>query len=217
MKNLIKKIGKRIICVSSWLILSFNANALIHEGSAVQYAGGFEPTVGFGGFGGGNCTAIKTPVIFIHGNADNAMSWDAPPTGQITPVSGRSVYDELKNQGYNDCELFGVTYLSGAEQSAPQSNYHQFSKYELITDFIVAVKEYTGHSQVNIVAHSLGVTAGMAGLKYSNMWDSVNRFINIAGALRELSSCLYVGYANPLVTTCNSQNGFYSYTFGLYP
>ena len=85
----------------------------ICQGTASQYAGGFNPGVGYGGFGGGSCTASKTPVVFIHGNADSAISFDAPPgnvSGYATPA--RSVYAELKARGYNDCELFGVTYLA---------------------------------------------------------------------------------------------------------
>src|SRR5450759_867755 len=101
-------------------------------GEANQYAGGFNPGTGFGCFGGGKCKATKTPVIFIHGNGDNATSWDAPPgdvAGFETPP--RSAYAEMKVRGYNDCELFGVTYLSDDERKLLNvgKNYHQPSKY----------------------------------------------------------------------------------------
>jgi hypothetical protein len=69
----------------------------------------------------------------------------------------RSVYDEFKARGYNDCELFGVTYLSPDERKSPQSNYHRPETYRIILAFINAVKANTGQSQVDIVAHSLGV------------------------------------------------------------
>src|SRR5207245_1206931 len=71
----------------------------------------------FGGFGGGQCVASKTPVIFIHGNADYATDWDSPVTGAIAsfPTVKNSVYHEFKAQGYNDCELFGISFLRKEE------------------------------------------------------------------------------------------------------
>jgi hypothetical protein len=86
--------------------------------SDVQYAGTFDPKVGYGGFGGGACRATKTPVVFIHGNGDRAINWASPVVGTVEGYvpPKRSVYDEFKRRGYNDCELFGVTYLSRDEQ-----------------------------------------------------------------------------------------------------
>ncbi len=184
-----------------------------------QYAGGFKPNAGeYGGFGGGSCTATHTPVIFVHGNGDNASSWDSPPT----PVPGyaappNSDYMQFKAAGYNDCELFGMTYLDSSERGATQINYHQESKYQIIENFIAAVKKYTGKSQVDIVTHSLGVSMSMATLTYYNDWGSVRRFVNIAGGLHGLDSCEYIGYANALAPTCGSQNIFDGYIFGFYP
>ena len=75
-------------------------NGYTCQGTQTQYAGGFNPGVGYGGFGGGTCTATKTPVVFIHGNGDSAISFDMPPgavTGYTKPA--RSAYDELKAAG----------------------------------------------------------------------------------------------------------------------
>jgi pimeloyl-ACP methyl ester carboxylesterase len=196
------------------------------HGPDSQYAGGFNPQVGFGGFGGGACRALRTPVIFIHGNGDRATSWDSPVTGPVKgyKVSTRSVYQEFKARGYNDCELFGITYLSEGEQASPKTNYHKPEKYDILIRFMAAVKAYTGREQVDIVAHSLGVTMSLAALTYQdnlhagkNGWGSVRKFVNIAGGLRGLPSCLAAGFANPFVTTCGSQNYFNKYVFGFYP
>lgn len=193
-------------------------NGYVCQGTQTQYAGGFSPGVGHGGFGGGSCTATKTPVIFIHGNGDNAISFDMPPgnvSGYGTPPN--SVYDELRAQGYNDCEIFGVTYLTSSEQGSPQYNYHYSSKYSIIKTFIDKVKAYTGKSQVDIVGHSMGVSMALASLHYYGNWSSVRKFINIAGGLRGLYSCYYTGYANAYAPTCGSQNVYNSYTFGFFP
>lgn len=188
------------------------------QGPAYQYAGNFNPGVGFGGFGGGNCSATRTPVIFVHGNGDNASSWAQPPA----TVSGygkppRSVYDELKARGYSDCELFGITYLSAGEQANAAGNYHSPAKYEIIKSFINAVKAYTGKSQVDIVAHSLGVSMTMATLKQHGLWGSVRKFVNIAGGIRGLHSCYATSYGNATAPGCGAQNPGNGSIFGLFP
>jgi pimeloyl-ACP methyl ester carboxylesterase len=196
------------------------------DGADLQYAGGFDPKTGFGGFGGGKCKATRTPVIFIHGNGDRATNWDSPVVGTIKNFSApsASVYREFKSHGYNDCELFGITYLSPEERNSPKQNYHRPEKYEIIIKFIEAVKAYTGKSQVDIVAHSLGVSMTLASLSYYDdltqgkaSWSSVRRFINIAGGIRGIDACKSEGFANPLVTTCGSENISNKYIFGFYP
>ncbi|MFO7570033.1 MAG: hypothetical protein R6W75_09565, partial [Smithellaceae bacterium] len=184
------------------------------DGPDLQYAGGFNPQTGFGGFGGGACRADRTPVIFIHGNGDRATNWDSQVTGSVGDyqVPKRSVYQEFKARGYNDCELFGVTYLSSGEQASPQTNYHEPQKYDILIRFIESVKSYTGKKQVDIVAHSLGASMALAALTYqdhqsgSGGWGSVRRFVNIAGGIRGLPPCLDAGFVNPFVSTCGSQN-----------
>lgn len=208
-----------LVAPSSALALTCGANSgWVCQGTQTQYGGTFSPGVGYGGFGGGSCTATKTPVIFIHGNGDNAISLDMPPgnvTGYTTPP--RSAYAELKARGYNDCELFGVTYLSSSEQGSAQYNYHSSSKYSILKTFIDKVKAYTGKSQVDIVSHSMGSSMALATLQYYGNWSSVRKFINISGGLRGLYSCYYTGYANSYAPTCGSQNIFNSYTFGFFP
>ena len=171
-------------------------------GPTLQFAGGFDPQAGFGGFGGGDCRAGRTPVILIHGNGDSAINWDSPITGSVknyTPPA-RSVYQEFKSHGYNDCELFGITYLSAQEQASPNTNYHKPEKYDILIRFIEAVKAYTGKQQVDIVAHSLGASMSLAALTYQDHlhqgnhgWAGVRRFVNIAGGIRGLPACLAAG------------------------
>ncbi len=172
-----------------------------------------------GGFGGGSCQAVKTPVIFVHGNGDNAMSWLISPhiKSQGYSLPPKSVYDSFKEAGYNDCELFGVTYLSADERSAPQNNYHNSVSQQMLADFIDDVKAYTGKAKVNIVGHSMGVSMAISSLSRHQKWSNVERFVGIAGGVRGLSSCLYTGYASAIAPTCNAQNLYNEHIFGFYP
>ena len=195
------------------LAASADAFALNYTGGSAQFAGGFSPSnAPHGGFGGGSCTASRTPVIFVHGNGDEAKNWDYP-----TSTGVASVYDTFRAAGYNDCELFGINYLSATERSLPQYNYHDSSTAQTIRDFIADVKAYTGKSQVDVIGHSLGVTVALHGIDYGNQWSSIRRFIAISGALRGLASCYYVGPANAYATTCGAQNYYSSNIFGLHP
>src|SRR4029079_1957123 len=83
--------------------------------------------------------------------------------------------------------------------------------------FIAAVKAYTGKSKVDILAHSMGVTVALHGITFGGLWGSIGSFVNVAGGLRGLSSCLAVGFANPAFPTCGSQNVFNANIFGFWP
>ena len=194
-------------------------NLLPCDGSQNQFSGGFVALSGYGGFGGGNCTANKTPVIYIHGNGDHAINFDAEPV--LTPsgysLPNKSVYDEFKSAGYNDCELFGVTYLSESERQNPGDNYHEHDKQVVIADFIDQVISYTGASNVDIVSHSMGVSMGLSAIKRFGKWGQIRRFVNISGGIRGLNACYATGYANAYAPTCASQNYWDSYLFGFYP
>lgn len=195
------------------LALAGNAYALTHTGGANQFAGGFSPSnAPYGGFGGGSCTTSRVPVVFIHGNGDEAKNWDYPAsTGAASP------YDTLRAAGYRDCEIFGITWLSSSERSQPQFNYHEPSKAEMIADFIRDVMAYTGSSKVDVVGHSLGVTVALHALEYDGLWSKVRRFVGISGGLRGLTACYAAGYANAASPTCGSENIYDSDIFGFYP
>jgi pimeloyl-ACP methyl ester carboxylesterase len=193
------------------------------DGPDQQFDPAFSATEGAGGFGGGQCAITRTPVVFVHGNADRSINWDSDITGPVgdRPPPAQSVYDEFVSRGYNGCELFGITFLTDAEQRSPQLNYHQPEKFRMIVDFIEKVKATTGAPRVDIVAHSLGVSMTLAALTWhdettveKNAWGSVRRLVNIAGGLHGLGACRLVGFANPLVSTCGSQNLLDPYVFG---
>lgn len=202
-----------VVLAAATLLAGAPAAALTHTGGSHQFAGGFAPSnAPHGGFGGGACTPQRTPVVFLHGNGDEAKNWDYPAATGVP-----SVYEAFRAAGYGDCELFGVNYLSASERSAPQLNYHEPGTADLVAGFIADVMAHTGASQVDVVAHSLGVTVGLHALDRAGLWGQVRRFVAIGGALRGLVSCYWAGYANPAVPTCGSQNLWASHVFGLYP
>jgi pimeloyl-ACP methyl ester carboxylesterase len=187
--------------------------ALDHSGGSTQFGGGFAPgNAPYGGFGGGPCTASRTPIVFIHGNGDEAKNWDYPSATGVA-----SVYDSFIAAGYRACELFGVNWLSASERDAPQYNYHKLSKAQMIQDFIWDVLDYTGAGQVDVVGHSLGVTAALHAVDQGRMWPKIRRFIGVSGGMRGLTACYSVGNANALAPTCGSQNYYDSNIFGFYP
>lgn len=180
-----------------------------------------------GGFGGGQCRVERTPVIFVHGNADRAVNWDAEITGPVEghPQVSKSVYETFLDAGYQPCELFGLTYLSDSEQDDPAANYHRPEKYREIIDFVDEVKAATGRDEVDLVSHSLGVSMSLAALTWhdetltdeDSAWGEVRRFVNIAGGLHGLGSCRATGPANPIAKTCGAQHLYDPWVFGFHP
>lgn len=187
---------------------------LTYSGADAQFAGGFAPSnAPYGGFGGAaNCTATRTPVIYVPGNGDDARNFDFPSSS-----GAPSPYAALKAAGYKDCELFGINWLSTSERQTPTLNYHTYTKADRVRDFIVDVLAYTGASQVDVIGHSMGVTVALHALERFSLQSKLRRFIAISGAVRGLSVCTMVGYANPYYPTCGSQNIWDSDIFGFYP
>lgn len=210
----IRRLTRRLAVPALLLVVAaLPAAAMTHTGGSHQFGGGFTPSdAPHGGFGGAWCDAERTPVVFLHGNGDEAKNWDYPPS-----TGGASAYDTFRAEGYMDCELFGVNYLSAAERSTPRLNYHNASRADLVAGFIADVLAFTGAERVDVVAHSLGVTVGLHALDRGGLWSRVRRFVAIGGALHGLSSCYQAGYADPWVPTCGSQNAWAPEVFGLYP
>ncbi len=129
-----------------------------------------------GGWGGIKRRAPlrHTPVIFVHGNQADAENWYL-------------VADQFKQlAGYTDQEMYALSYnglgnayagMPTRSQPAPESMaYWQGTSPPLLAfanggkggsddpnvpdlyNFVRAVQDYTGSPQVDIVAHSLGVT-----------------------------------------------------------
>jgi hypothetical protein len=152
------------------------------------------------GFGGstsitGDCAPVNEPVIFVHGNGDDAAGQYLPMGGWVT---SRNYF---LSKGYKPTELYAVNYgLPGAANAS--LNYHAPANLSKINRFILAVKNYTGKSKVDVIAHSLGVTSVRRAVKGGTYCDYtgtcvsltalnsyIDTFVGIAGGNRGLNSC----------------------------
>jgi pimeloyl-ACP methyl ester carboxylesterase len=164
-------------------------------------AGGSGAGTILSGFGGdttkdkaANRAAVtKIPVILLHGNGGNANS---------AQWGWGTFKGFLKAAGYNDSEIWAVSYLGATNTSADMSDPHRNNIAD-VRNFIDAVIEYLGVNKVDIVGHSLG--AGLAisyikGLRQSpvgsfdntnnNRIDKVGTLVTLAGANYGLGSSM---------------------------
>ncbi len=127
-----------------------------------------QPMVGFGGGGGG---MTRTPVIFIHGNTVSARYW--LPNRAHFRKAGYTA-DELWAFGYG---WDNVRYFDSGDLSVPSVD-------RMVTSVMEYLSKKTGRPvrQVDIVAHSLGVTLVRQWMKQTNSWHKVRNFIGACGA-----------------------------------
>jgi hypothetical protein len=127
-----------------------------------------EPITGFGGGGGG---VHRTPIILIHGNTEAPRFWNEARDWLLAHGYTR---DEVWALGYGyDC----TCHFDSNDGAVPT-----------VEAFVTAVQDYLRRrsglpvAQVNIVAHSLGVTLVRQWMKQDNAWHRVRNFIAVAGA-----------------------------------
>jgi pimeloyl-ACP methyl ester carboxylesterase len=159
------------------------------------------PVGGLGGLRRGSALH-HTPVIFVHGNQADAQNW----------LSVMLQFQRLAH--YSMQEMYAVSYnglgnfYAGAPEAAPTApdqayfranpngfanGGHGAADEDEIPDlcrFVEAVQAYTGSRQVDIVAHSLGVTIMRKFMvDYPSLAKDVVAFVSIAGANHGTSVC----------------------------
>ncbi len=154
------------------------------------------PLGGFGGEAGARPSHV--PVIFVHGNTEDACNW-------------RLVRDDFRAAGWNDQALWALSYngVGSSRGDAPGrpdprcAREHAEQGYagvpnvtgnELnvpdLHDFIQAVRTYTGSARFSLVAHSLGVTLARRTLQqYPALRRDLVAFVGIAGGNHGTSLC----------------------------
>jgi hypothetical protein len=167
---------------------------------------GYSDLASIEGWGGkqysSDCDAYYQPVIFIHGNGGYAQSsWEGVRE------------DFLQGNGstyYYPSEVYAIGWgKKGTWEAA--DNHHRSTWIKRIRRFMDAVKAYTGAAEVDMIAHSMGVTLTKAAIKGGTYYDAycsgspnyrcnseyvggskgsmVDAFVGIAGGNRGLNSC----------------------------
>lgn len=95
----------------------------------------------------------RTPVIFVHGNGEDASFWDLDNESTLAV----NVRERFRDEGYTDQELWALSY-NGARCGNNTCQTSNEVNVADLTAFIDAVLDYTAAPRVDIVAHSLGVT-----------------------------------------------------------
>jgi hypothetical protein len=144
------------------------------------------PVLGFGARG----RVERVPVIFLHGNNDTPFPTACNPFGYI-----RNVAQHLLASGYRASELWGLGYQGdqcdlAAEITRKSGVSHSTAAaVPLIREFVRAVMSYTGARRVDIVAHSLGVTAAREWMMQDRAYDVVRSLVAIDGPNHGIISC----------------------------
>jgi pimeloyl-ACP methyl ester carboxylesterase len=160
------------------------------------------PLGGFGGLGRG-VPLHHTPVVFVHGNQADAQNW-------------LDVMMQFQNDaGYTMQEMYALSYsglgnyYAGVPLRTPPTaldhDYisqnptalvnggHGSADDDEVPDlcrFVEAVQRYTGSRQIDIVAHSLGVTIARKFMfDYPRLARDVVALVGIAGANHGTTSC----------------------------
>jgi pimeloyl-ACP methyl ester carboxylesterase len=144
------------------------------------------PVIGFGARG----RVERVPVIFLHGNNDTPFPTACNPFGYI-----RNVAQHFLAAGYRPSELWGLGYQGdqcdlAAEITRKSGVAHSTAAaVPLIRSFVRAVLAYTGARRVDIVAHSLGVTAAREWMLQDHAYGLVRSLVAIDGPNHGIISC----------------------------
>jgi pimeloyl-ACP methyl ester carboxylesterase len=144
------------------------------------------PVIGFGAAG----PITRTPVIFLHGNNDTPFPTACNPYGAVHAFA-----DYFLAHGYSASELWGLGYQGDqCDLAANPTNRSGFAHSTVanipdLRAFVHAVLDYTGASQVDIVAHSLGVTLARAWMKEDHAQRLVRRLVAIDGPNHGIVDC----------------------------
>jgi len=145
-----------------------------------------KPLIGFGAAG----PVRRTPVIFIHGNNDTPFPTACNPYGRMQAFA-----QFFADSGYATSELWGIGYEGdqcdlGTDPLRRSSIAHtNAANVPDLRRFVAAVLEFTGAREVDIVAHSLGVTIAREWIRQDDAARTVRRFVAIDGPNHGIINC----------------------------
>jgi pimeloyl-ACP methyl ester carboxylesterase len=144
------------------------------------------PVLGFGAAG----PVVHTPVIFLHGNNDTPFPTTCNPFGSV-----HSFAQFFADHGYATSELWALGYQGDqcdllTDQTKRSGVQHStIANVPDLRAFVGAVLAYTGAKQVDIVAHSLGVTLAREWMREDHADRLVRRFVAIDGPNHGIINC----------------------------
>lgn len=144
------------------------------------------PIIGFGAAG----AVARTPVVFVHGNNDTPFPTACSRYGRMHALA-----QHLADNGYAPSELWGLGYQGdqcdlAADPTRRSSIAHtNAANVPDLRRFVRAVLAYTGARQVDIVAHSLGVTVAREWMRQDHAGATVRRLVAIDGPNHGILNC----------------------------
>ncbi|GMS94090.1 hypothetical protein PENTCL1PPCAC_16265, partial [Pristionchus entomophagus] len=155
----------------------------------------------FGGRSTKDSKITEQPVLFVHGNSDSALHHSDMASGWTKSV------EHFKERGYSGAELYGLTYGTRDINLSLQSTITCRNLLGL-RRFIEAILEYTEAEQIDIVAHSMGVTLARKAIQGGqihlsgescdldeSLSEKVDALVAISGANYGMCMCLMAGIA----------------------
>jgi len=143
--------------------------------------------LGFGAAG----KVTRTPVIFVHGNNDTPYPTACNPYGRVQAFA-----QYFADSGYATSELWAIGYegdqcdLTPTTQPRRSSIAHtDQANVPDLRRFVRAVLAYTGATEVDIVAHSLGVTIVREWMREDGAGRIVRRFVAVDGPNQGIINC----------------------------
>ena len=142
------------------------------------------------GFGSADGPVAHTPVVFLHGNNDTPYPTLCNPFGHAQDFA-----EYLLGHGYRASELWGLGYqgdqcdLLGDQTIRSSFSHTSVSAVPEVRAFVAAVLAYTGASQVDIVAHSLGGTIAREWMRQDDAYDVVRSLVTIASPHHGIINC----------------------------
>lgn len=153
---------------------------------AIEDASLQKPVIGFGAAG----PVSRTPVIFLHGNNDTPYPTACSPYG-----NAQAFAQYLADHGWQTSELWGLGYQGdqcdlGTSQTFRSRIAHtNQANVPDLRRFVRAVLDYTGATQVDIVAHSLGVTLAREWMRQDRAFATVRRLVAVDGPNHGIINC----------------------------
>ena len=160
-------------------------NTLPADFPAIEDTSLHKPLIGFGATG----PVQRTPVIFIHGNNDTPFPTACNPFGSMQPFA-----QFFADSGYSTSELWGIGYegdqcdLTDPLRRSSIAHTNAANVPDL-RRFVAAVLKFTGAREVDIVAHSLGVTIAREWIRQDDAAHTVRRFVAIDGPNHGIINC----------------------------